>query len=1092
MNKESIINNLKYLQNIINKTILSSQKYKFYDIYGPNELNICITSLEKNYEDIENIKSTLEKEIFNINEIINKITNIKEEILSILKNFGTENFYDLIKLLLQEDYIIKNFSNNNLENKFYIINDYVHPINYKTIVWNLDKKISSVKKILPKNRIVEDSMIVDNTENLECYDLARISNLFQTKVYGIKIVIHDFINKKSYVISCLCDDIITSCIDNKYIKSRLISIKNNIPNENNYDYNSWINYLSSLTLKEVLVYSNNEIYLKFEGITNQLSLIKQKNLSQLVKEFVNSELYQQRTTIIQLLINYQDKESQYLAYLLYDLLSSENNNNVDTLEQTLLFDSLPWNIKKNFREAMKQTIQYTNNLNNFDENKIPLEQQICLMKANENTKEKAILKLKEIKAKSEDSGTKARQYLDGLLKIPFNLYKEEEILLISNQTNIILKKINEKCNNLNEITEYKNVIILEKEKYTNIEILNYINDIENNCLKKNYEIFIDSIIKAINSLKKNDLNNIIIFINNLIKINDFDIEKINTTNKKINNLKDYIINFINHYKNNFKIINSLVINLSCLQIDNEICGKIIKIKEEINIVKNNISTISKTMQKISQTLNNSVFGHEKAKRHISRIIGQWINGEKSGYCFGFEGPPGVGKTSLAKKGIAKCLEDNDGNYRPFSFIAIGGSSNGSTLEGHNYTYVGSTWGKIVDILIETKCMNPIIFIDELDKISKTEHGKEIIGILTHLIDPTQNDSFQDKYFNGIDLDLSKALFIFSYNNVENIDRILLDRIHRIKFNYLTLEEKKTITRNYIIPEISKKMGIYNIIEIDDITIEYLINTYTNEPGVRKLKELLFEIYGEINLKLLNYDNNNNNNNNTNNNNTLNLPIKLTIENIKNEYLKNIQQVKIQKINNIDKIGVINGLWANSLGLGGLLNIETSFIPASSPLELKLTGMQGDVMKESMSVSKTLVWSLLNDNDRYKIFSDFEKNKNYGVHIHVPEGATPKDGPSAGAAITTAIFSRLFNKKINRTFALTGEICLQGKITAIGGLDSKIIGGINAGATKFIFPKDNETDFIEFKENLINEQIIENIHFYMVENIQDIFDLIFIE
>ena len=131
------------------------------------------------------------------------------------------------------------------------------------------------------------------------------------------------------------------------------------------------------------------------------------------------------------------------------------------------------------------------------------------------------------------------------------------------------------------------------------------------------------------------------------------------------------------------------------------------------------------------------------------------------------GPPGTGKTSLAKKGIAQCLKDVDGVSRPFSFIAIGGSSNGSTLEGHNYTYVGSTWGKIVDIIMEKKCMNPIIFIDELDKVSKTEHGREIIGILTHLIDKTQNTHFQDRYFTGIDLDLSKVLFIFSYKFFSN-------------------------------------------------------------------------------------------------------------------------------------------------------------------------------------------------------------------------------------------------------------------------------------------------------------------------------------
>ena len=201
------------------------------------------------------------------------------------------------------------------------------------------------------------------------------------------------------------------------------------------------------------------------------------------------------------------------------------------------------------------------------------------------------------------------------------------------------------------------------------------------------------------------------------------------------------------------------------------------------------------MKEIKNVLDASIYGHNKAKRQIERVIGQWITGKQSGYCFGFEGAPGIGKTSLARKGLAYCLKDSDGTTRPFSFIALGGSSNGSILDGHNYTYVGSNWGRIVDILMEKKCMNPIIFIDELDKISNTEQGKEIVGILTHLVDTTQNSSFQDKYFNGIDLDLSKVLFIFSYNDVSLVDRILLDRIHRIKFNYLTIDDKIVIIKN---------------------------------------------------------------------------------------------------------------------------------------------------------------------------------------------------------------------------------------------------------------------------------------------------------
>ena len=494
-----------------------------------------------------------------------------------------------------------------------------------------------------------------------------------------------------------------------------------------------------------------------------------------------------------------------------------------------------------------------------------------------------------------------------------------------------------------------------------------------------------------------------------------------------------------------------------------------------------LKTIHNYMNLVTNTLNNSVHGHKKAKRQVERIIGQWINGEKSGYCFGFEGPPGVGKTSLAKRGLAHCLKDENDKERPFSFIAIGGSSNGSTLEGHNYTYVGSTWGRIVDILIDSKCMNPIIFIDELDKISKTEHGKELIGILTHLIDPTQNDAFQDKYFSGIDMDLSKALFIFSYNDVDSIDRILLDRIHRIKFNHLELEEKIVITNDYILPEIYKKMGLENIIHFDNKVLEYIIQNYTKEPGVRKLKEILFEIIGEINLTQLSC-----------NDVIINYPIKITCEDIKYKYLKERHEIIIKKILNEHKVGVINGLWANSYGQGGLLQVEAKYLPSSTFLDLKLTGMQGDVMKESMNVSRTLAWNLLSEERQTELLTKFEKTKCQGIHIHVPEGSTPKDGPSGGAAITTIIYSLLTNRKINRTFAMTGEICLQGKVTAIGGLGLKILGGIESGVTNFIYPKENDKDFKEFEENLQNKSILTNIKFFTVNNIHEIFDIIFVD
>jgi hypothetical protein len=411
------------------------------------------------------------------------------------------------------------------------------------------------------------------------------------------------------------------------------------------------------------------------------------------------------------------------------------------------------------------------------------------------------------------------------------------------------------------------------------------------------------------------------------------------------------------------------------------------IQEQSNVggILKTVENMGKYVENVRTTLDSAVHGHASAKRQIERIIGQWITGESSGYCFGFEGPPGVGKTSLAKYGLAKCLTNENGESRPFAFIAMGGSSNGSTLEGHNYTYVGSTWGKIVDILMDKKCMNPIIFIDELDKISNTDHGREIVGILTHLIDSTQNDCFQDKYFSGIDLDLSKALFIFSYNNPEAVDRILLDRIHRIKFKHMTLDEKLTICSDYLLPEMYKKMGLSkNVIQFSEGNLKYIIERYTCEPGVRKLKELLFEIVGEMNIHHI-----------KNKTCIQEFPITMTNEELKLKFLKERHEVRIQKIPPVSSTGVINGLWANAVGQGGIIPIEAHLFPCDRFFDLKLTGMQGDVMKESMNVAKTLAWSLLTETEIETNLEKFSKTKMQGIHIHCPEGATPKDGPSAG-------------------------------------------------------------------------------------------------
>jgi ATP-dependent Lon protease len=252
------------------------------------------------------------------------------------------------------------------------------------------------------------------------------------------------------------------------------------------------------------------------------------------------------------------------------------------------------------------------------------------------------------------------------------------------------------------------------------------------------------------------------------------------------------------------------------------------------------------MKNIESILNDCVYGHTQAKLQLERIFAQWINGKSNGAILGLQGPPGTGKTSLAKLGLAKCL-----NNSSFMFLPIGGSSNGSTLIGHDYTYVGSTWGRIVDILMVCGCMNPIIFIDEIDKVSKTDSGREIISILTHLTDSTQNDEFEDKFFSGIKLDLSKALIIFSFNDPDLIDPILRDRITIIVTNSLKIHEKITIVKDYMFNNILKEIGFaQDEIIIDDNIIKYIIETWTNEAGIRKAKELFIEIVRDINLNLI--------------------------------------------------------------------------------------------------------------------------------------------------------------------------------------------------------------------------------------------------
>lgn len=261
-------------------------------------------------------------------------------------------------------------------------------------------------------------------------------------------------------------------------------------------------------------------------------------------------------------------------------------------------------------------------------------------------------------------------------------------------------------------------------------------------------------------------------------------------------------------------------------------------------IEDGVDKCHEFMENAQKTLDSAVYGLNDAKMQIMQMLGQLLTNPKSiGTAIAIHGPPGTGKTSLVKEGISKILN------RPFAFIALGGATDSSFLEGHGYTYEGSTWGKIVQILIDSKCMNPVIYFDELDKISDTPRGEEIAGILTHLTDTSQNSEFHDKYFAEINFDLSKCLFIFSYNDESKVNPILKDRMYRIQTKGYNQKQKTVIGNSYLLPKIREQVRFNEEeIIIPDETIHYIIDNYCNkEDGVRNLKRSLEIIYTKLNL-----------------------------------------------------------------------------------------------------------------------------------------------------------------------------------------------------------------------------------------------------
>lgn len=448
-----------------------------------------------------------------------------------------------------------------------------------------------------------------------------------------------------------------------------------------------------------------------------------------------------------------------------------------------------------------------------------------------------------------------------------------------------------------------------------------------------------------------------------------------------------------------------------------------------------------------------------------------IKNKSKGEILCFIGPPGVGKTSLANS-IATALD------RALIRIALGGLEDVNELRGHRRTYIGAMPGRIVQGLIESKQMNPVFVLDEIDKVAKSFRG-DPTAVLLEVLDPEQNNKYRDYYLN-FNIDLSKIVFIATANDISSIPAALRDRMEFINLNSYTPQEKFQIAKKYLILQELKKHGLkINEVNITKLALEKIINDYTRESGVRNLRRRIADILRKVGKEILI--------------NPQTTKVSINIKNLSNYLEKTI--FEIDKITEKKVIGLVNGLAWTRVG-GDVLKIEA--IKTEGKGNMKITGYLGEVMKESASIAFSVIKALI---DQKKLEIDIktiplnqkekEENKQvldaseiyrrYDLHIHVPEGATPKDGPSAGITLATAIASILSNKSVNQEIAMTGELTLLGKVLPIGGLKEKLIAAYKAGIKTALIPEKNyQRDLDEIPLEVTKEMKI-----LPVENIKEV-------
>ena len=437
----------------------------------------------------------------------------------------------------------------------------------------------------------------------------------------------------------------------------------------------------------------------------------------------------------------------------------------------------------------------------------------------------------------------------------------------------------------------------------------------------------------------------------------------------------------------------------------------------------------------------------------------------------FNGPPGVGKTSIAKS-VARALG------REYVRVALGGARDEADIRGHRRTYVGAMPGRIIQGMKQAGTKNPVFLLDEVDKLGTSYQGDPSSALL-EVLDPAQNDSFTDHYL-GVPFDLSEVLFIATSNFIQNIPGPLLDRMEVVDFSGYTEREKAEIAKKYLVPRQLEESGLGNRdLSFTDDAVMKVISEYTRESGVRQLERQLAAVARKVARQVA-----------TGNTSTVDDNV-ISPDEIRE--LLGRPKVHPERIGDLDEVGISTGMYYTPMG-GDIMFVEASIRRSSAatpkpedgeevvrvgPISLILTGQLGDVMKESARAALTYA---TNNAHMLGIPAD-RVGRASEAHIHVPAGAIPKDGPSAGIAIATALVSEMSNRKVRRDVSMTGEITLRGRVLPIGGLKEKVLGAHRAGIKHIIVPKANEADLED-----VPEEVREQLKFYPVETLREVLDI----